>query len=193
MGKMVQLAGVGNPEQIAAIGGEMINGHTFVPVDYIQKFANDPDFLVLISEIVRPGVQLFATKVEYTLFPPGTNLNQLFNMGSFQWDACIGLPYLIIFVPSEAREYVEEIGRACDIRLVPGVPVRLGAEPEPFPISGSSVYKLENFPDSKVYAGALNQEGGFPMYQSRMQTLLAEEKKQTEEFLASHGVKEKDA
>ncbi len=96
------------------------------------------------------------------------------------------MPYVIMFFPSIVMPAVDQLAPACDMKLVHAVPVLLGnGPPAQFPISGPSVFRLENMPGSKVYAGALSVEGGPQGYQDRMQGLFVDEKQKTKEFLES--------
>lgn len=190
---MVQLAGTGDPQAVAQIGGQTIDGYTFVPLSYIQQFANDPDWVVLVSEIARPGVQLFATKVEHMLFPPDSPTNGYFNLGAYQWDAGMGMPFMVLFFPSIKTEEAKGIARECDLHFTDGVPTIFGDNKmETFPLSGPSVFRMENLPDSKVYAGALNPDGGLQGYQQRMKLLLSEERNKTKEFLRQRGITDEE-
>jgi hypothetical protein len=187
---MIQMAGSPTtPDEVYRAGGQVIDGTVYLPLKYINELAQDPAYTILIAEITRPGVQFFTTKLEYTLFPPGTQSNEQFNFGVYQWDDCVGLPFLVAFFPSEYRESAEEIAACCDIWFANKELVTLSPEGKmvKFPIVGPSVYKLDNLPGSRVFAGALNLDGGKQGYQERMRALMQEEREKTKRFLESVG------
>ncbi len=189
MNTTVKLAGTCSPEEAAKVGGVVLEDSVEVPLSYINEIANDDKFVVLVSEVVRPGVQLFTTKVEHTLFPPeNPEANACFQLGVYEWEACQGMPYILVAVPAIAMPYIRQIAQDCGLMITKNVLLTFGlGVQEEFPIKGTSLYKLENLPGSAVYANALDTEGGFTGYQQRIRKLLKEEQEQVLSFLKESG------
>lgn len=192
--QMIQLAGTADLEKIIDIGGICKENNNYVPLSYMQQFVDNPDYIVLVAEVFRPGIQLFLTKLEYMLYPPAsTEVNKFFTLGVYCWDACFNMPFVICFFPAATTTAAKKIAETCDIQFVNDSFTSFkGKEIVKFPISGSSVFHLENLPNSKVYSEVLNPAGGIEGYRKRIKALLDEERVKTKEFLSSIGIEEED-
>lgn len=124
-----------------------------LPLENLQRMADDPTKFHVISQMHRPGVRLFACKLEYTYYPPRSGKNYKFEMSLLKWPEDFPMLWAIMTVPIEDRPYVEEIAAQCGLKLANGIPLVLGGGKEQwFPMKSDRVWSLENTPDHPVYS-----------------------------------------
>jgi hypothetical protein len=190
MDDMVEIISKGAPivEAIEAAGGRVVGDKVYVPVSHVQSYANDPTMLIIVSEVTRPGVQLFTTKLECTVFPIGTPHNKHFNFGLYNWKACTACPFALILIPRASREVAEIIAKECDLQIMDGeIFTRQNDDTLAFfPINGSAVVRLENLPTSPVHRGAVDPEEDPSDYVQRLRIMLEDERRRTDEFLTAY-------
>lgn len=99
------------------------------------------DKCVIVSSI-RPGSQLFATKLEYEHYPPRTKANDKFDIGMFIWNE---LPVNLVVIPREdahlAHKVAEELGLRLNNELV--MTLLFDGKKEDFPLHGDHVFMME--------------------------------------------------
>lgn len=82
----------------------------------------DPNWMHMIALIypARPGVQLFATILEYKFFPPATPKNEDYRLLSARWPLKEDLPMLwfVISIPSSFLMHAEATAKFCGLALV---------------------------------------------------------------------------
>lgn len=156
------------------------------PDKYFQDLVNDESLVSIIGLMAPPryGAALFATSLEYGLFPPeDKEQNDLlrFHLNKFE-----GLLLYHMTFPKEYLEDAKALAFECDLKLV-NSPINVGARMIIFcskeKIEGSvqyphfnikTCYTLENLPGSKVYTSKA----------SEVEALMKEEKRKVDDILS---------
>jgi len=153
------------------------------PEEHFRKLTGDTNLVNLIGLILPPryGVMLFATSLEYGLFPPGTPLNDLF---MFHLNTFKSVKLVHICIPSQYFERAKALAYECEIRFV-NSPVRVcgpmvfsskeeieGSEAYPH-FDPATTYTLENIPGSKIYTASPDE----------VRRLLEEERRQCNDII----------
>lgn len=127
---------------------------TSIPVTtkQIQDFVDSKkDYHHYLGIIVpyRPGVKICFTRVEYELFTPDTEKNDMFHMYILNWKET---KYAMFSVPSIFSSQVEKIATECGIKLIKGFPLIIDGEGfHQFPIHSDSLFHMENTKGHIVY------------------------------------------
>lgn len=133
------------------------------PSKYFEDLVNDESKVNIIGMMIPPrhGVMLFATSLEYGLFPPEDKEQNdllMFHISKFE-----GLHLYHMAFPKEYLDQAKALAFECDLKLV-NSPLRVAGGMMVFcskePIEGSvayphfnlkTCYTLENLPGSKIY------------------------------------------
>lgn len=106
----------------------------------VDSITNDPSKFYVACMDMRFGTQVFASAVEYYLYPPHIKeQNDLFEISKINYQ---GYLFHVISVPREDEAKVKEIARSIGMRVADGVPTLMGQSP--FPLQGKNVWNLEN-------------------------------------------------
>ncbi len=124
-----------------------------LPLDH-QSFismSKDKDKLFIVCMTGCPGIRSFIMSLEYSHFPPGTPMNDLFQYYLSKWEE---MQWEIVQVPIKYKDLVWKVAEENRMRIVDGVPQLIGGgEQKPFPLTGDNVFTVENERNSKVYEG----------------------------------------
>lgn len=75
-----------------------------IPTEHLKEMDNGKRAF-FAGRMIDPGIQLLATKMEYSFFTPGTDANRLFDMYIVMWNR---EPWVVVSLPMEFREkYIE--------------------------------------------------------------------------------------
>ena len=124
----------------------------------VQKFAKNEKFIHFAGMIMpaRPGVRLFAVKLEYFHFEPGTPKNDEFILHVINWQ---GTSWAVTSIPKEYMELARNIAAEVGLRIADGVPhLMIVGQVCKFPMDSESVFTLENVPGHAVYKNDQNIE-----------------------------------
>lgn len=102
----------------------------------------------LICMTVRPCVHVFASYVEYSMYPPKTERNASFELLEIPWE---GLMYHVFGMPVRDMVEVRAIANACGLKIKDGVPTMIAfkhGQPQQtfFPMNTRRCFTLENDP-----------------------------------------------
>ena len=153
---------------------EMTNrGFTATTEEELRRFSNDERFIHFVSMSTprRPGVMLFAIKLEYRYFPPGTERNDDFVLHVINWQNMI---WMLVSIPRECMSLAKKIAAESGLRIVDGIPTIITPEgTQPFPMGSDNVFALENVPGHAVYGHEFGE----------IEKLLAQENEEITEIL----------
>ncbi len=97
-----------------------------------------------------PGIHLFATKLEYDHFPPGTSSNDDFNFALLEQENII---WSIISVPKTALNTVKKLANDCNLPLTHSIPDTFGVGgASQIPITNEDVYFLGEISGRVLYS-----------------------------------------
>jgi len=122
-----------------------------VTLQEVVNFCRQEDRLHIVGMMIppRPGVRSFAVLLEHEHYRPGTIENDDFVVHMFTW---INMRWIIVSVPAEDRGIVEETAGSTGVRLVDAIPVVVSEKGwKPFPVTGKTVFTLENSPGHAIY------------------------------------------
>jgi hypothetical protein len=103
---------------------------------------NDSSKFYVVCLATRNGRHEFCERVEKCLFPPGTEKNELFELGVTVWH---GMKWVIMVVPKKYAKKVKECALAVGMRVANGIPFMMHrGEKTQFPLSGQNVWTLKN-------------------------------------------------
>jgi hypothetical protein len=142
----------------------------------IQNLAKNERFVHFAGSVIppRPGVRLFAAKLEYSYFEPGTPRNDEFILHVINWQ---GMSWAVVSIPREYMEAAKKIAAEVGLRIADGVPhLIVGGQTHPFPMNTENVFALENVPGHEIYENNPN----------RLAELLAKEDHEVEEIERGH-------
>lgn len=117
----------------------------------VHEFARDEHLVHFLGTAYprRLGVMLFAVKLEYSYFPPGTSKNEELQMHLFNWE---GMVWAMVSIPRVYMELATLIASETGVRIADGIPHLLGGgEMKAFPLSGENVFTLESARGHEVY------------------------------------------
>lgn len=106
--------------------------------------------------VERPGANLFAMKLEYGYFKPGTPKNDEFLFKLAKWPKEQPLWWYVLSVPDSYKEICYEVASNTNMRIADGIPNMLtcnGIESFSLNDIDGPLYSLENAKDSKIYEG----------------------------------------
>lgn len=151
----------------------------------ISAFFNNPNFVHFVGLLSppRPGVQLFAVRLEHEYYPPGSDMNNDFCLRMFEWE---DMKWIIVSVPKTEMDILKKVAHECGLKIADGVPTVFGSgKIETFPINNERVFTLENLPDSPFYGAD----------RKKIKELLAEERRKMEKIFheAEQRIKKKGA
>jgi hypothetical protein len=112
-----------------------------------------PGVLTLIGMVDRPGVMRLLWMIEEALFPPGTEMNDLFQLTLAKWpEEKDGLRWWVALLPEPARAAVDRLADEVNMRIADGVPTIVSSEGVvSFPIAHARVFTIENDLNSPIY------------------------------------------
>ena len=120
----------------------------------LKSFMEERRRLVwLIGLGFRPGVALFNSYVEYTMYPPETEANDSYELLEIAWEGC---KWAVCGVPIRDLVTIRAIANACGLRIADSVPTMLTMEQgQPvaqarFPMDTKRCFTLENKADMKL-------------------------------------------
>jgi hypothetical protein len=131
--------------------------------DRLPDLGLDESRLHLIVDMSRVKSNLFATKMEYTYFPPRSGKNWQFEMVIIKWPMFGDDPLTKLFAPPpmlfavmsfpiEYRPQADAFAKECGLRIADGIPTVIsGGVIEHFPLNGKTVFTLENITGHQVY------------------------------------------
>jgi len=132
-------------------------GFTATTEEELRRFSNDERFIHFVSMSTprRPGVMLFAIKLEYRYFPPGTERNDDFVLHVINWQNMI---WMLVSIPRECMSLAKKIAAESGLKIVDGIPTIITpGKTQPFPIGSDNVFTLENIPGHAVYGHGLDE------------------------------------
>jgi hypothetical protein len=110
------------------------------------------DKVAIVAVTARPGVRSLIIATEWRLFCPlDQALNDKFELLIRKW---MDMVFVIMIIPSEYKEKVEQVASEFKLRLANGFPVVLGGDgAHRFPITcpDDRSFCVENVPGSAVY------------------------------------------
>jgi len=116
----------------------------------LRDFCSDPRWLHFACLMMRPGIRECMSTLEFTHYPPGTPRNDLFNIHIVHF---ADLPWVLISIPREEKEFMERAAAASGMRIAEGIPTLLSPKGvELFPVAGAHIFTLENVKGHPVYA-----------------------------------------
>lgn len=118
----------------------------------IRKFGEDKRFIHFAGLLnpPRPGVRLFAVKMEYFHFEPGTPKNDEFIFHIVNWEE---MTFGVISIPKEYMDLAKKVAQEVGLRIADGIPhMLLGGQSRPFPMDTDNVFTLENVSGHAVYS-----------------------------------------
>ncbi len=128
-----------------------------VDKEKIKEIMSDDNLVFFLGMIFprRPGVFLFATKMEYMYFPPNTEKNEEFIFGTSELGGTI---WAMMGIPKENLSLAKEMAGESGLRIADGIPHLISGEKiTSFPIDRKNIFSLENTEGHKVYGS--NQQG----------------------------------
>lgn len=144
------------------------------------ELGKDTSKLHLIVDMQRIGASLFNVKMEYTHFPPRSDKNKLFDMCMLKWPTKDDFLWSVASIPIEYRSIAEELAKECGLRLADGIPTIFNQDGAyQFPLTGSTVFTLENIAGHKVYNNDPNS----------MKILKDQEREQVDAIISADGIK----
>lgn len=140
----------------------------------ISKGLEDEGKIAIVAMTSRPGVRSFIIATEWRHFCPlDEALNDKFELVIRNW---MDMIFMVVIVPKEYKEKVEQVAAEFKLRLVSGLPMVMGGGgTHRFPVTCSDdrAFCIENVPGSAVY------EKGFSLYEEEsayLEKFAAEEK-----------------
>lgn len=125
-----------------------MDGHRFKELEREDiKIYLDENWMHMIALVnpLRPGVQLFATILEYKFFPPATEKNADFRLLTSRWPNQVKPPmiWFVISIPSSHLTHAEATAKFCGLNLVKDCfPIMMG---EDSPIMMTGNVTVENY------------------------------------------------
>lgn len=130
-------------------------------LEFAKKFIFNPHSVVLVMSTERIGVQSFCVYLELRRFPPGTPLNQEYQLGFVQWE---DLVWTLLVIPRCKLYQADELLAQLGLRRADGVPHLMvlsegGLRQAHFPIDRPNMFTIENIPGHFAYLNdpALNK------------------------------------
>lgn len=126
------------------------------PIEELKELAKQPGKVHFVSQVDRPGVNLFAVRMEYTHYPPRSERNKLLELRIIPWPVFQGEPimhWMVLTIPESAWDLATQMVKECGLRIADGIPMMFGGGgPQTFPMEGNNVYSLENSHEHPVYS-----------------------------------------
>ena len=143
-----------------------------------EKFVemiSDPSKLNLIFMLhpPRPGARLFAVKLEYEHYVPGTSDNDKYQMLLTKW---YDILWSVISIPVEDKMIAEQVAAEVGMELSETVPFTMqSGKLVKFPIGTSkSVLSVQNKKDSPVYDSYVGMTHVLEMEEAKIETVFAD-------------------
>lgn len=117
----------------------------------INELLNRRDLVHYIGMVnpPRPGIRECFTTLEYIHFPPGTALNDEFQLAVVEWN---DIGWIIVSIPLTKASLMETVARQCGLRVADGIPMMVTGEGfERFPFTNGNTYVLENQSGHPIY------------------------------------------
>lgn len=117
----------------------------------VAEFVRNPRNVHYIGMLMppRPGVRLFATRLEYEHYVPGTVRNELYKIAIINWEDII---WILVSIPKEDAPLAGKMAEECGLRIADGVPTIIASEGvTQFPVNETNVFTLENIPSHRIY------------------------------------------
>jgi hypothetical protein len=182
VGNVVRFAGKCSPEEAIKIGGTIEGEFTHVPMEYVQKFNDDPRTCVIVTEFIRPGVKRFAVQLEALLSRDDMPVKPL-QLGLYDWAAMNNMPFMVVIIQAVVLPAANVIAQECQMILHQEV-LKVGTEA--FPIRGSSVYRLQHTDQSDLYRAVARYSNDPEKYAQQIAQLHKQEDILVEDFIAKH-------
>lgn len=101
----------------------------------------------------RIGVLPFVVFLEHRFFPPGTDLNEQFQLVLTKFE---GMEYALIIIPRDRIQEADELAKTLGLRRADGIPhvivIEAGAmRTKKFPFDYRTAYTMENLPGHFTY------------------------------------------
>jgi len=148
-------------------------GYTGTTEEELRRFSNDERFVHFVGMATprRPGVMLFAIKLEFWYFPPDTEKNDDFVLHRIEWQSML---WMVVSIPRQYMDLAKKIAAESGLRIVDGIPTIITPEgTQPFPMGSDNVFALENVPGHAVYGHEFGE----------IEKLLAQENEEITEIL----------
>jgi hypothetical protein len=127
-----------------------------ITTEEVIKRTSNHKLLNIVSMLTRPGAMLFATRLEYDNYPPGSPFNDNFQFYMMNWG---DIPWVVISIPIEDRPKVDKLLDELKLRLGDGIPTMITSEGvEQFPVQWSNTFSLENRHDHPIHCGTPDEE-----------------------------------
>lgn len=117
----------------------------------VAEFMRNPRNVHYIGMLMppRPGVRLFATRLEYEHYVPGTVRNELYKIAIINWEDII---WILVSIPKEDAPLAGKIAEECGLRFADGVPTIITSEGlAQFPVNETNLFTLENILGHRIY------------------------------------------
>jgi|SRR6516225_3740662 hypothetical protein len=116
---------------------------SYIPLEVL---AGDRNVFYVIGACFRPGVVVFATRLEHEHYRPGSGKNCKYRLVIVNWPLDEWkIHWYVVGFPIEDRHTAEALAKECGLRFADGVPCMLSqGKHEFFPMDGPNVYNLEN-------------------------------------------------
>jgi hypothetical protein len=111
---------------------------------YDRKYADDKTMFNVIGLTIRPGVMLWAVRLEHEFYPPRTEKNKLYQFSIVNWE---NMQFIVVTFPIVDRSKAESLARSCDLRFADSLPTVVeSGGPKSFPMypRATNVWTLEN-------------------------------------------------
>jgi len=148
-------------------------GFTATTEEELRRFSNDERFIHFVSMSTprRPGVMLFAVKLEHWHFPPDTEKNDDFVLHVIEWQNML---WMVVSIPRQYMNLAKKIAAESGLRIADGIPTIITpGGTQPFPIDSDNVFTLENVPGHAIYEHEFGE----------IEKLLAQENEEITEIL----------
>jgi hypothetical protein len=153
-------------------------GYRETTEEELRRFSSDERFIhfVGMAKPRRPGVNLFAIKLEHWYFPPDTEKNNDFILHIIEWQ---NMTWMVISIPREYMDLAKKIAAKSGLRIADGIPTIITSKRiQPFPMDSDNVFTLENVSEHAVYGS------GFVAIEKLLACEDAEIRKILDDFLS---------
>lgn len=134
-------------EELKAAVADAVDGENLVVCDNYDKlneFAADKGMFNLIGLTMRPGVLLWAVRLEHEFYPPRTPKNKLYRFSIVNWE---NMQFIVVGFPAADKAKAESLAKSCNLRFADGVPTLIehhGTKHFPMDPDAPNVWSLES-------------------------------------------------
>lgn len=121
------------------------------PHTVLQALLDNPEYIHYLGLVSPPrfGVRECLATLEFTHFPPSTELNEEFCLALFDWHGTI---WTITSIPTAKAHLMEEVAKQCGLRITEAIPVMFsGGGQELFPYRCQNMRTLETISGHPAY------------------------------------------